>query len=469
MKINIIVSADDRIREKIKYGLTLLFHPLHADVVFSKTIAPDCPTIFYGRQLPNDSKRVLWIRSSDKFTRCISNSVVPDVADVTWLEFEGKRLPRLFPTPNPINPEIDFDIAAAAFMLASDYQDLVSLERDEFDRLRAMDSLQYKLGVLGFPVVNYYSLFLKEKIEEYFGVSLEPKMYAGGSCGIALTHDVDFTSYLNLKMIRREMFGIAVLNRHRLGSTERAEKLLFPIYALLGRDYPKMGLDFLRDAEIESGLRSTFFMKTGATAKQDISYNYKSAGMNAFLRSLTDAGFEIGIHPSMKTYVDANEFFRERDRLQEFLGKRVDSVRQHYLRFTAGKTVQIWEDAGMKYDSTLGFSREAGFRNSVAFPYPLYNFAKDRISPVIELPMILMDGTFAENKTLTGGQALARMKELILETKLAHGAAAILFHNSLTDPIDFPGYTAIYSELLREIKRGEFFAETLGGVIENFR
>jgi len=107
------------------------------------------------------------------------------------------------------------------------------VERDEFDRLRAVDSLQYKLGVLGFPVVNYYSLFLKDKVERYFGIVLESKKYGGSNAAIALTHDVDFSSFLNFRMIRREIFGIAVLNRHGLRTNERATKLLFPLYALL--------------------------------------------------------------------------------------------------------------------------------------------------------------------------------------------------------------------------------------------
>lgn len=469
MKINVIISADDSVRQKIRYGFTLLFYPFRAEIQFTRTIAPDCPNIFYGHQLPNDSKKILWIRSSDEFAKCISGSSLPDLRNLTWFDQGGKRLPKLFAAPNPLNALLDFDIVAATFVLASDFQDLISLERDEYDRLRAMDSLQYKLGVLDYPVVNYYSAFLKGKVEEYFGITIEPKTYDGSEHGVALTHDVDFTSFLNPRMIRREMFGVAVLNRHQLGSTQRLTKLLFPLYALFGYDFPKIGLRFLRNTEMTDELKSTFFIKTGATAMQDIPYNYRSRSMMEFMKSLMDAGFEIGIHPSMKTYVDLNEFVREKNRLQDVLGKRVNSVRHHYLKFTAGKTVDIWEKAEIKYDSTLGFSREVGFRNSIAFPYPLYNFAEDRISEVIELPLVFMDGTLAENKTITNEQAVARMKALLLETKTAHGAAAILFHNSITDPIDFPGYMEIYSEILREVKRNKFSVGTLAGVVEHFR
>lgn len=469
MKINIIVSADDRIRQKIKYGFNLLFRPFRVDIEFSKTIAPECPNIFYGHQLPNDSKRIMWIRSSDEFRKCISDSALPGITDISWMDYAGKKLPKLFALPNPLNPTVDFDIPAAAFILASDFQDLISLERDEFDRLRAMDSLQYKLGVLNFPVVNYYSLFLKEEIERYFGIVIERKTYGGVESAIALTHDVDFTSFLSLKMIRREIFGIAVLNRHKLGMNQRTTKLLFPLYSLFGYDLPKIGLRFLRNAETARGLKSTFFIKTGASGKQDIPYNFRSRSMREFLASLTDEGFEIGIHPSLSTYVDMDQFIREKNRLQDFLGKRVNSVRQHYLKFTAGKTVQIWEKAEMRYDSTLGFSREVGFRNSVAFPYPLYDFVQDRESAIIELPLVFMDGTLAENKTITNEQAFERMKDLLSETRRANGAAAILFHNSITDPIDFQGYMEIFPRVLDEVKNRGFSAGTLAGVIENFK
>ncbi len=469
MKINIIISADEAVRQKVKYGFVLLFRPLRAEIEFSRTITPDCPNIFYGRQLPNDSKKVMWIRSSDEFAKCVSGSTLPDISNVRWLDFSGKKLPRLFPSPNPLNTTIDFDIVAATFILASDFQDLISLERDEFDRMRAMDSLQYKLGVLGFPIVNYYSLLLKEEMEKYFDIVIEHRTYGGGGCGLALTHDVDYISYLNPRMIRREMFGIAVLNRHSLRSPQRVSKLLFPLFALFGYDLPRIGLRFLRNIENTNSFKSTFFIKTGATARQDIPYNYRSRGMRDFIKSLTDAGFEIGIHPSMNTYVSVNDFVREKNRLQDVIGKPVESVRQHYLKFTAGRTIEIWEKAEVKYDSTLGFSRETGFRNSIAFPYPLYNFAEDRISPVIELPLILMDGTLAEDKTITDEQALARMKELLHETKLARGGAAVLFHNSVTDPIDFPGYMDHYAEVLREVKSGGFSAGTLAATIEHFR
>jgi len=470
MNINVIVRASDRVKQKIKYGFTLLFQPLRVQLTFTEDVSSTGVNIFYGSEPPSTVTKVFFIKSSPDFETCVASSELPDISETKWIEFAGRRLPVLFPTANGGSAsKLNFDIAAATFMLASDFQDLISHERDEYDRMRAMDSLQDKLGVIDFPVVNYYSQLLKKELEEFFGIRIEPKSYGSKNCGLALTHDVDYTSSLNLRMIRRAIFGHAILNKEGLSPNERAVKLIYPLLALVGYNPPKSGLYFLRDLETKSNVKSTFFIKTGATAKQDVKYNYRSGKMKRFLGSLIDYGFEIGIHPSMNTYVDAKQTIKEKVRLEELLGKEVRSVRQHYLKFTIGRTVEVWEEAGLHYDSTLGFSRKAGFRNSVGFPYPLYNFAQDRISSVIELPLMIMDATIAENRRLTADQSFQEMRGLINETKASHGAAAILFHNSIADPIDFPGYKKVYGRLIDDAKHDDFALDSLSGIIENYR
>jgi hypothetical protein len=471
MRLNFIINAGDRIRRKIKYGFILLCYPLRVEVVFSDDIIHDGTiNIFYGNTFPSGSpmkqSNPMFIKSSDDFVECIENSKPPEISDTEWFDFNNKRLPRLFPT---VDSSINFDIAAAIFILASEFQDLISHERDEFDRLRAMDSLQDKLGILEFPVVNYYSLFFKKEIERKFNVKIELKKYDEAEFALALTHDIDYTSSLNPRMIKRNFFGHALLNRERLPLDQRIIKLFYPMLAVVGYNPPKKGLKFLKNIEISKGIKSTFFIKAGSTAKQDIKYSLDSRTFQNFVNSLIDYGFEIGIHPSMKTYIDSEQFASEKRRLERMIGAKIVSVRQHYLKFTAGETVAVWEEADMKYDSTLGFSRKAGFRNSVAFPFPLYNFKRDDISRIVELPLIIMDGTFAEDKTMSATETFQKMKMLINETKMAHGSASILFHNSIVDPIDFPGYGNIYDKLLTEAENEGFKMDSLSNVIENFR
>ncbi len=283
MNINIVLGASESLREKIQYGFILLLRPIRAEISFTNSLLENGINIVYGRHPPSKAKLFCVTPSSD-LEDCVRNSKLPDISNVDWLEFGDKRLPKLFPVGNGA---IDFDIAAATFMFASEFQDLISLERDEFDRLRAMDSLQDKLGILDFPVVNYYAMFLKRKLEEFFGVELEMKKYGEADHALALTHDIDYTSSLNLRMIKRNIFGHAVLNNEGLTPNERAMKLLYPLFAIAGYDPPKAGMKFLRELETLQGIKSTFFIKTGATTKQDMNYNHKAHSLKRFVR-LTD-------------------------------------------------------------------------------------------------------------------------------------------------------------------------------------
>ena len=88
---------------------------------------------------------------------------------------------------------------------------------------------------------------------------------------------------------------------------------------------------------------------------------------------------------------------------------------------------------------------------------------------MIEVPLVLMDGTFADNRSLNESQTYEKMKSLVDEVKSAQGAAAILFHNSLTDSIDFRGYKNIYDMILTDSARNGFRMNTLSGLIEDFQ
>jgi hypothetical protein len=48
--------------------------------------------------------------------------------------------------------------------------------------------------------------------------------------------------------------------------------------------------------------------------------------------------------------------------------------------------------AGFKYDSTLGFNDNVGFRFGTCYPWRLYDLKREEDLPVIEIPLIVQDG-----------------------------------------------------------------------------
>ena len=91
-----------------------------------------------------------------------------------------------------------------------------------------------------------------------------------------------------------------------------------------------------------------------------------------------ERGHEIGLHPSYRTYLSPQQIKREFRILRheaELAGIRQEQWggRQHFLRWKAPDTWQGWEEAGLQYDSTLGYSDRPGFRCGTCYEYPVFN------------------------------------------------------------------------------------------------
>lgn len=464
MQINVILNCTEAARSKARYAFEVLFSPMRVSLSFFNAKREDAFNIIY-QHFPPYNENIFHLEESEQFSRHLDSKTIPNADEVYWFGFSDKKLPAFFKTGD----DIGFDITASTFLLASNYQDLISSNRDQFDRLKSSESLQKINGFLKIPVINYYSLLLKSQLEKFYGITIDWKKYSGKDHAIALTHDVDYTSSLNPKIIKREIIGNALINKQGLTAKERVIKMLLPITAIFGYDPPKEGLKFLKKIEDRYNVHSTFFFKAGATEKWDVNYLIETGFVKEFTRLLLNSGYEIGIHPSMKTYVDQSQMEMEKQHLEMSTGARIRSVRQHYLRFKADTTPGIWEKAGLKIDSTLGFPYDIGFRNSVAFPFPVYDFSKDSTSSIIEIPMVIMDGALNSQSKNDIKQTLSEIENLLGEIFLARGSAAILFHNSLKDPVEYRGFPELYEQIIEFLLRENFFVGSLSELMDSFR
>jgi peptidoglycan/xylan/chitin deacetylase (PgdA/CDA1 family) len=464
MRINVILNCTEAVKTKAKYAFEVLFSPMRVSLCFSEGIKEDSLNISY-QAYPPENKAIFYLEEAKPFSIHLAMKTIPDATEIQWVNFSGKRLPAFFKTTD----DIGFDIAASTFFLTSNYQDLVSFDRDSFDRQKSSESLQKVIGVLQIPVVNYYSLLLKDRLERFYGMEIEWKKYSGKDRAIALTHDVDYTSSLNPKIIKREIVGNGFLNKQHLAGTDRLFKMLLPFMALVGYDPPRNGLRFFKEIEDKYKVHSTFFFKTGTTDKWDVNYPIEKGFIKNFTDSLLKDGFEIGLHPSMKTYIDINQMKREKERLENVIKTTVSSVRQHYLKFTASITPSIWQKAGLTVDSTLGFPYDVGFRNSVAFPFPIYDFSSDGTSNVTEIPLVIMDGALKSGHKRGSEQILSEIESLLREIAAAQGSAALLFHNSINDPVEFKGFPQIYEQVIKFLLHEDFFIGSLSELADSFR
>ena len=107
------------------------------------------------------------------------------------------------------------------------------------------------------------------------------------------------------------------------------------------------------DVSERHGLRSAFyFLAHREERPRSGAYLFEHPWVRALIGRIAQRGHEIGIHPSLPTYRDAELTRHELERLKrvaETQGVRQDEWggRQHFLRWANPDTWRNWEAAGL--------------------------------------------------------------------------------------------------------------------------
>jgi hypothetical protein len=286
-------------------------------------------------------------------------------------------------------------------------------------------------------------------------LGLERRRYRGGERFlVALTHDVDLLGGGGLPTAARKLAGsVAHRSRRRL-----LEGTTFAIDALRGRD-PDYPLEAMLDAE--GGRGSTCFFLTQQEAPQDGYRERYGPALVPALEQARAAGLEVALHASYRARERPGAIAHEARVLD-----RPQGLRHHYLRSDPARLAAELRDAGLRYDSSIGWPSRPGLRAGTPYPYRLWD--PERREPGRwELPLAVMDATLSEERYL-GLDADAAYAAAIeaLEPVAEHGGAvAVLWHPPQHHPRLSNGFDRVYRRLLAWIdQRGGWAgsaAETL--------
>ena len=165
---------------------------------------------------------------------------------------------------------------------------------------------------------------------------------------------------------------------------------------------------------------------------------------------MTAQGDELGLHPSYTASEDLGLIAEERARLEGLAGGPVRGVRFHYLRHDAHATLPELDRLGFAYDSSQGYADGPGMRAGLSHPYRPYHLAADRPLDMLELPLVVMDATLAEDRYLGLGAdaGLDRAIAVLERAARAGGAVSVLWHNDRFDPAYARGWDRAYDRLL---------------------
>lgn len=346
------------------------------------------------------------------------------------------------------------DLLKSAFHLLSGYEEFRNHSSDKFGRFPYMESLPFKLGVTGKPVVNYYFEIILKALDEFAqknGVPFQRDPVFKKPVLMA-THDIDRVnaySFFETGFRIKQLLGLAENTMSRKKHLGETVESLFHFLNPFSRKDPFWNFTSLMNWEEQRNFRGTYYFLEREGSRNDNSrycFHYKK--FRKLFRELTSRGHEVGIHGTLNSATNQEDMDRTVENLRKESPSPVVGIRQHYLKFSPGKTGRIQENAGLKYDASLGFAEHDGFRHSYCWPFRLYDFQNDCSLKLWEIPLTVMDGTHFYYRKLDLKGSRAEIKKLVEEIEKFNGIFCLLWHNSFFNERELEGITDHYTGIL---------------------
>lgn len=280
--------------------------------------------------------------------------------------------------------------------------------RYEADRLPKDFSPERIVPDFAFNVLNSVGLLYRPVVDEanLKNGGQKPNWPDGKPFSVCLTHDVDMISRYSWK----ESLKIRRAQCANANSTFEATRTFLGLGIDVLRHYsnikdPLHCYERWVEVEKEVGVRSTFFFWPGLNGVRRRHYTdctYKLSDSVVFdnqkctvwemMQEIDRQGWEVGLHSSWYSFDDADELKHQKETLEKVLGHEIFSIRQHFLHCDIRITPRAQCEAGFKYDSTLGFNDNLGFRFGTCYPWHLYDLKAGKELSIIEVPLIVQDG-----------------------------------------------------------------------------
>jgi len=307
------------------------------------------------------------------------------------------------------------------------------------------------------PLVDIYEKFLFDKIlfaTKKLNISIKSKPFwpNGKKFAVCLTHDVD--------EIRKtyQYFTRPIMHAKRLEFGRALYHIKSFFTDKLSGTNPYWTFEEIMKLEDELRIKSTFLFLQ-ESAKVEISkpetwrhyarkYKFHEWNVMQIIKKLESTGWEIGLHGSNDSYEDKEKIRREKKDLEEALGKNIHGIRQHHLNLKIPETWTYHEKIGLEYDTSLGLKGNIGFRWGTSFPFYPLNPENGRPVSILEIPLIIMDIYFLNNKKNAWGEFL----EVLKMVEKHNGLLTILFHHTVFNDKEYPGWGDIYRKIISKCK-----------------
>lgn len=348
---------------------------------------------------------------------------------------------------------LDIDIFGSIFFMLSRYEELVSNERDLHGRFPATASVAQKSNFLDFPIVDQYTEILWTCLSDSWFNLKRKKIKAKKF----ITCDVDWPFDPTLdsleKAIKNMLFQL-FKQKQVILSFSILFNFLRNKFGFKVEDRNEEAIKWIMEINEKEGNKVSFFFITYKTSHLDTNENFDSKKIRSLIRSISERGHNIGLHPGYETFNNRCNFSRSIKKLNQILKEEnINQTelggRQHFLRWDVAKTPHLWEEHELTYDSTLAFADCAGFRCGTSREFTMYDLVNRKPFKLKQRPLVSMECSII-SKRYEGLGYTKKAKERFLhfkkQTEKYGGVYTLLWHNS---HFTLKNDTVFYKELIK--------------------
>jgi len=336
------------------------------------------------------------------------------------------------------------DIIAGMLFFLSLENERQTAQRDAFGRFQK-DFSPLDQSIYDVPVVDRMAKFFRDMLlllAPDLRSQLAPLWPNQHKCALALSHDVDRIRSWTISKAKR------YLKTPEPSTTAKVARIAGS--SLIPANWSG-NFRFITKIENSYHAESTLFFVALHRVDKDPRYALQSPRLWSGMRHIVKRGSAVGLHGTIPAAENADFILDEKKSLQKKTRQHIIGCRQHYLTFNVQRTWQAMAQAGMGYDSTVGFGNHSGYRCGTGFPYYPFDMKTKGAIPVLEIPLVVMDTVlFLDSKqNLTPETAWECILPFLENTEKNNSCLTINWHNSDVFTCDPTGFSQLYEKILQ--------------------
>jgi len=338
------------------------------------------------------------------------------------------------------------DLIATTLFMLTRWEETITLHRDERGRFPSWASVASRQKFLHMPIVDLWAMVLKKWL-----MRLLPEWRPiTRSFDVLLSHDMD--ELIKYSTIQSGIHGIAsaIFRRRSVHDALTALKATInwrhdPFY---------QGIQKLMNISETYAFKSVFNFMTSSRGSLDAGYDITQEPYLSILSEVQRRGHEIGFHPGYQAFSKEDLLRNEKYALDKILGRKNYGCRQHYLLFQVPDTWRKFNNLELRYDNSLTYEDQAGFRCGTCHPYRVFDMEQRKTLQLVEIPLIVMEKTIFSHKrlNLSPEEGFRKIMSLARSCRAVGGVFTMLWHNSTFFGDDLK-WSWVYENLIEALSK----------------